>query len=376
MGPVPAKNSLAGLQVPLVEPADSLVRCSEMDLHQLAKSALECLFMNVFVFRRFTINGLVGFIGHQVYTPRSLNKCEYVMWAWAALVGAMALWSTSFIAAKWALIDLSPEQAVGLRLWVATALTLPAALLLARRQLERLTREDWKLLCLVAIFEPCLYFLAEMHALLYTSASAAGLVTSTLPLWIAISAWWFLGERLKPRVAVAIGISMLGALGLTLVTETSGHASNPLLGNGLMLLAMIFGTGYVLIAKRLTKRINPWIITLTQAWIGALFFTPWMLFDPPELAAVSSKSWLAVLWLGSIVTLGAYGLYNVGISKVSAQTAGMAVNLLPIFTMLLAASLLHERLSAPELAAGACILVGVVLAAWPSQPRRALEQAA
>jgi len=298
------------------------------------------------------------------------------MWAWTALVGAMALWSTSFIAAKWALIDLGPEQAVGLRLWVATALTLPAALLLARRQLASLTRADWKLLCLIAIFEPCLYFLAEMHALLYTSASAAGLVTSTLPLWIAISAWWFLGERLKPRVAVAIGVSMVGAVGLTLVSETSGHASNPLLGNGLMLIAMICATGYVLIAKTLTERINPWIITLTQAWIGGLFFTPWLLLDPPDIAAVSSKSWFAVLWLGSVVTLGAYGLYNVGISKVSAQTAGMAVNLLPIFTILLAAGLLHERLSAAELAAGACILTGVVVAAWPSRLTRAMEQPA
>ncbi len=295
--------------------------------------------------------------------------------AWAALIMAMLIWSSSFVASKLVLVDFTPEQAVGLRLLLAAAVTLPWLLIWGRAHLRRMTASHWKWLVLMALFEPCLYFLAEMNGLLYTSASAAGLVTSTLPLWIALGAWLLLKEQIGPRLIVGLALALTGTLTMTLLGQTSEAAPNPLLGNALMVLAMLMATGYVLVAKRLTNELSPWLITVLQIWVGAVFFVPFLLLDPPNLTTPSATAWQAMVWLGVVVSLGAYGLYNLGISQVSAQVAGMSVNLIPLFTLVLAGTILGERLSIGELLGGALILIGILVALWP-RPTSVPEQVA
>ena len=295
--------------------------------------------------------------------------------AWAALIMAMLIWSSSFVASKLVLVDFTPEQAVGLRLLLAAAVTLPWLLIWGRAHMRRMTASHWKWLVLMALFEPCLYFLAEMNGLLYTSASAAGLVTSTLPLWIALGAWLLLKEQIGPRLIVGLALALTGTLTMTLLGQTSEAAPNPLLGNALMVLAMLMATGYVLVAKRLTNELSPWLITVLQIWVGAVFFVPFLLLDPPNLTAPSVTAWQAMVWLGVVVSLGAYGLYNLGISQVSAQVAGMSVNLIPLFTLVLAGTILGERLSIGELLGGALILIGILVALWP-RPTSVPEQVA
>ncbi|MGB0957387.1 MAG: DMT family transporter [Litorivicinus sp.] len=295
--------------------------------------------------------------------------------AWAALIMAMLIWSSSFVASKLVLVDFTPEQAVGLRLLLAAAVTLPWLLIWGRAHMRRMTASHWKWLVLMALFEPCLYFLAEMNGLLYTSASAAGLVTSTLPLWIALGAWLLLKEQIGPRLIVGLALALTGTLTMTLLGQTSEAAPNPLLGNALMVLAMLMATGYVLVAKRLTNELSPWLITVLQIWVGAVFFVPFLLLDPPNLTTPSATAWQAMVWLGVVVSLGAYGLYNLGISQVSAQVAGMSVNLIPLFTLVLAGTILGERLSIGELLGGALILIGILVALWP-RPTSVPEQVA
>ena len=80
--------------------------------------------------------------------------------AWGALILAMLIWSSSFVGAKFALQSFSPEQAVGLRLWLGAIVSLPWLLIWGRKHLAKMTRTHWKWLLLMSLFEPCLYFLA------------------------------------------------------------------------------------------------------------------------------------------------------------------------------------------------------------------------
>lgn len=286
--------------------------------------------------------------------------------AWGALILAMLIWSSSFVGAKFALQSFSPEQAVGLRLWLGAIVALPWLLTWGRKHLKQMTREHWKWLLLMSLFEPCLYFLAEMNGLVYTSASAAGLVTSTLPIWIAIGAWYFLGERIARNLWIGLGLALGGTALMTLVGSPSEAAPNPLLGNSLMVVATLMATGYVLIAKRLTDDLNSWLVTILQLWVGAVFFLPWLIFSPPDIGNASLLSLQATLWLGVVVSIGAYGFYNLGISQVPAQVAGLSVNLLPLFTLVMAWVFLGERLSLFESLGAGMILAGILVAVWPS----------
>ena len=94
--------------------------------------------------------------------------------AWASLIIAMMLWGSSFVGAKFALQSFTPEQAVGIRLLLGALVTLPWLLTWGRRHLAKMTSEHWKWLLVMSLFEPCLYFLAEMNGLVYTSGSGLG----------------------------------------------------------------------------------------------------------------------------------------------------------------------------------------------------------
>lgn len=287
--------------------------------------------------------------------------------AWGALIIAMLIWSSSFVASKFVLVDFTPEQAVGIRLLLAAAATLPWLLIWGREPIKRMRAEHWKWLIIMSLFEPCLYFLAEMNGLLYTSASAAGLVTSTLPIWIAIGAWLLLKERLSRNLIIGLGLALSGTLTMTALGEANAAAPNPLVGNALMVVATLMAAGYVLVAKRLTAELSPWLVTVLQIWVGAVFFVPFLLLNPPDLSTPSTTAWQAMVWLGLVVSIGAYGLYNLGISQVPAQVAGLSVNLLPLFTLVLAAVILGERLNVGEMAGAMLILIGILVAVWPTR---------
>jgi len=68
-----------------------------------------------------------------------------------------------------------------------------------------------------------------------------------------------------------------------------------------------------------------------------------------------------ILYLGIIVTLAGYGLYNYALTKIDASKASMFIYLIPIFTLLLAFKILNETLSLTEFIACGIILLGVII---------------
>ena len=120
---------------------------------------------------------------------------------------------------------------------------------------------------------------------------------------------------------------------------------------------MVCGAGYGILLKQLTNRgFNPFFLTAIQAFAGSIFFFP-ALFFPSTVLPVSFEpmSALAVVYLGSAVTLGAYGCYNYGVSRISAGQANSYLNLIPVFSVIMGMVMLDETLNFQQCIA--CILV-------------------
>ncbi|MCY1555114.1 EamA-like transporter family protein [compost metagenome] len=73
-----------------------------------------------------------------------------------------------------------------------------------------------------------------------------------------------------------------------------------------------------------------------------------------------------MVYLGIVVTVGAYGLYNFGVSRLPASQASGFINLIPVFTLVFAMLLLGESLNAMQMLAAALVFVGVALSQWRS----------
>ena len=281
------------------------------------------------------------------------------------LIVAMALWGSSFIALKLAFAELPPMWVIFGRMALGSLVFLLAWRW--RGQMHYRTG-DWKYLLGLAACEPCLYFLFEALALQHTSAAQAGMVTALLPLLVAVGAFIFLGERISRTTLAGFLLAVIGAVWLSLAGSADEHASNPILGNFYELLAMLCAMGYTLLLKHLSSRYSPFLLTAMVAFVGTLFFLPLALVTEPLTTRISPMGLGAVAYLGILVTVGAYGLYNFGVSRLPASQASGFTNLIPVFTLLFAILLLGESLNGMQVLAAALVFSGVLLSQWRTAP--------
>ena len=279
-----------------------------------------------------------------------------------SLILAMLLWASSFVALKLAFRGYHPMQVIFGRMFIASLCFL--FFLSAFRRLNW-RRRDIKYLLMMAISEPCLYFLFEARALQLTSASQAGMITAMLPLLVAILAWSWLKERISRQTLVGFVLAISGAVWLSLASETTANAPNPLLGNFCEFLAMVCAAFYTVSLKHLTSNYPPLFLTAFQAFVGSLFFFPFLLL--PEVGfRVSGEmtSALAVIYLGTFITFGAYGCYNYSVSRIPASQAAGFVNLIPVFGVLLGMLILGDRLNLAQWLACGLVFCGVWLSSY------------
>lgn len=288
---------------------------------------------------------------------------------------ATFLWGSSFVALKYAIGVYDPAFVIFFRMLV----TLTACLCLWRWVKRfQYQRGDWKYLLSMSLAEPCLYFLFEGYAMQNTSASQAGVLVSCLPIIVAFLAYYMLKEQLSKAIIVGFSLCIGGSFLLTLVSPSSLNASDPVFGNFLEFLAMVCAAYYSVSLKYLSTRYASLSLIALQGLSGTLFFAPFIFFAELPSVHHSNALW-SILYLGTFVTLGGYGLYNYALSKVSVLTAAAYSNLIPIFSLLLSMLLLDEMLNTEQWLSIVLVFFGVMVSQLhKSSPRidESLEKSA
>jgi len=289
----------------------------------------------------------------------------------ASLLLAMLLWASSFVALKLAFRSYHPMVVIFGRMFIASLCFL---VFVPSFRKIRFRRRDLKYLFIMAVCEPCLYFVFEAKAIQYTTASQAGMITAMMPLLVAVLAWSFLGERVRGLTLAGFGMAILGACWLSLSGVSDTYAPNPLLGNIYEFVAMICAAGYTVSLKHLSADYPPLFMTAFQAFLGSVFFFPFLLLPqtvlPTEFILVPA---LAIVYLGVFITLGAYAFYNFGVSRVPASQAAGFVNLIPVFSVILAMLILGESMTFQQYLASILVFAGVLISRYggrtrPSEP--------
>jgi len=107
-------------------------------------------------------------------------------------------------------------------------------------------------------------------------------------------------------------------------------------------------------------------LTAIQSFVGFFFFMPFALWEYNTVAMdFNLNAILWVMYLGVVVTIGGYGLFNFALSRMEASKAGMFVSLIPVFTIILAFLILGETLTYIEVTASIIILFGVLATQIP-----------
>jgi drug/metabolite transporter (DMT)-like permease len=167
---------------------------------------------------------------------------------------------------------------------------------------------------------------------------------------------------LTRQTLAGFGVAIVGASWLSLAGQPSAEAPNPILGNFLEFLAMVCATGYIISLKRLSARYSPFFLTAVQAFVGSVFFFPFLFLPATAIPErFDPMPAMAIVYLGAIVTLGAYGLYNYGVSRIPVSRASVFFNLIPVFTVIMGALILEERFSFFQYIASGLVFLGIYL---------------
>jgi len=281
-----------------------------------------------------------------------------------ALLTAMLIWATSFIAAKIALVAYSPVEVMAWRMFFATLVFFPYF----RPIWKAVNRNrQWKILFLMVLCEPCFYFLFETQALCYTSASQAGMICASLPIFVSLGAWIILKEKMFLVSWIGFILAIIGIVWLSFNAICTESAPNPILGNCLELCAMLCATGFTISLKKLCDVYSSFHLTAIQSFAGMLFFVPQaMICEHGGVVVLASDipfwaPFVAIIYLGTIVTLGGYCMYNYGVSRTSAGQASAYTNLIPVLTLIFGVLFLGEVFVTSQYFASLLVICGVIL---------------
>ncbi len=286
--------------------------------------------------------------------------------AWAMLIVGNAIFAGSYAAGKIALRDLSPVMLNALRFSIAALFLLPIVIA-GRARLRFPPRMLPRFAMLVLIgFVVNKFF--EYTGLSLTTASDTALLISTESIFTAIFSWVILRERFSRAAGLALVIGFLGVYliienGFILHLDASGSAGLRVLGDLLVILSLVFESGYTVAGKALLDRYPPLLITGASI-IGSLIF--WLPAGGAEIARsgwpqMPLAGWLGVLYLAVAVTVVGYFLWFQALTRVDASSAAPFLFIQPLLGAVIAILLLGEQLTWATVAGGALIVFSVLL---------------
>lgn len=244
--------------------------------------------------------------------------------------------------------------------------------------MRRVTRSQWGHLFVQTFFGTFLFTLLMLYGVRMTTATAAGVITATLPACVALLSWAVLREHPSRRTLVSIGLAIAG---VALLNASRGDAhgasgadasSGAWLGNALVLGAVVCEAIYVIVSKRLAAELPAIDICAYTHLIGGLLILPLGIVGlmAVDYSALTPGHWALIVWYGLAASVFSFFLWMRGIRHVSAQLAGVFTAMVPVAATAYGVIFLGERLSVAQGGALALTVAGIVLAALPSAGSR------
>lgn len=290
-----------------------------------------------------------------------------------AFAAVYFIWGSTYLAIRFAIETLPPLTMAAIRFVIAGIMLYAWA---RSRGIPAPTPRQWKAGAisgtLLLVGGNGGVVLAEQ----WIPSGLAALIVATVPLWLVLLDWGF-GRGGRPSARTTGGIAV-GFVGVAILGGSPGVGADgnvlELLGGLLVVGGSISWAAGSLYSRYIPEPPRPRMLVAAQFLTGGLVFTviaglagEWNGFD---LAAVSTKSWLALLYLILFGALIGYAAYIWLLTVVSPARAGTYAYVNPVVAMFLGWALADEPLTFRSILAAAIILGSVVVITTDATSRR------
>ena len=276
----------------------------------------------------------------------------------------VVVWGGTFIATKIALQEVSPATVVWLRFGMGV-IVLGIAVAL-RKQFAIPERNEWLYFALLGFIGVTFHQWLQANGLVTAQATTTAWIVATTPIFIALLGWLVLKEKLG---WLKVGGIALAALGVLLIVSNGNPGALftgkvGTIGDLLILISAPNWAIYTVLSRRELARHPAARLMFYVMLLGWLFTNIWIFgFGPgiSEIARLTFKGWSAIFILGVFGSGLAYIAYYDALQALPASQLGVFLNIEPLVTTLLAASLLSEPITVIVLLGGAIIIAGIYL---------------
>jgi drug/metabolite transporter (DMT)-like permease len=188
-------------------------------------------------------------------------------------------------------------------------------------------------------------------------------LTSTTPAVTALLAWLVLREPPTGRGWIGVFVTAIGVGALTIPHASSQTGAQPLLGNALVLGAVLGEAAWNVISKQSVRHLSPLGAATTTTLLALVMFAvpaaPQALhFD---FSSAPLELWWAILYYALGATVVAYLAWFAGVRHTSASTAAVFTGWLPLSAVALSALVLRETLNVWHAIGLICVLCATLI---------------
>ncbi|WP_297495474.1 DMT family transporter [Thermococcus sp.] len=268
-----------------------------------------------------------------------MNRSELV------LLAITAMWGLTFPAMKVSLDYIPPILFLAYRFGIASLLML---IIFRSRVLRRETLYEGFLLGLTLFFGHGF----QIVGLKYTTASNSAFITSLYVVFTPFIAYFLLGERIKTRDILSLGIALTG---LYLI---SGAGRTVSYGDFLTALCAVSFAFQIVLVQKFGEK-DYLSLAFWQIFWNFLFSLIFALLFEPKVFPREILPWLGLIYTAIFGTVIAFTLQVKYQKHTTAYKAALIYSMEPIFGSLSAFILLGERFTKRALAGAFLIMAGV-----------------
>ena len=281
---------------------------------------------------------------------------------------AILFWAGNVVVSKMASHAISPVAITFYRLVLALAV-MSTFVLIPVWNNRHTIKQYWKQLALGGCLSVSLFQFLSYQAASTTTATNMAIVTALIPLLTMILSSVMLKDRLSYGMLFGGALSFYGILyllshgSITDIWKQGVH-----LGDGLMLIAAAGYALYGVLLKRWKMPIPAWQSNFVQSSFAIVYVLPFFIFLPASQMQLNQQTIPLIVYASIFSSVLLSYLWIEGVRHLGPNRNSIFMNLLPLFTALIAVALLGEHLQLFHYIGGGLTLLGILIAQTIQKP--------